>query len=280
MYADDTQLYISMKPEDRPQTMEKLESCLHDICCWMRNNQLVLNDSKTELLHVSSPLKRVQELPPIHIGNALISSSPTVRDLGVVLDKHLSLRHQVNMICRHASLALHRIGKIRHLLDKHTTEILVHSFVSSVLDNCNCLLINIPNKDVAKLQRIQNSAARLVSRLSKREHITPILKELHWLPVTHRIKYKVILMTFKAIYETCPDYTCDLITPYIPSRSLRSSSQNLLSTKNTRTKTFGARMFSCAAPLLWNALPSKLRSQENTDLFKSQLKTYLFNNAY
>ena len=64
------------------------------------------------------------------------------------------------------------------------------------------------------------------------------------------------------------------------TRSLRSSSQNLLSTKNTRTKTFGARMFSCAAPLLWNALPSKLRSQENTDLFKSQLKTYLFNNAY
>ena len=214
MYADDTQLYISMKPEDRPQTMEKLESCLHDICCWMRNNQLVLNDSKTELLHVSSPLKRVQELPPIHIGNALIFSSPTVRDLGVVLDKHLSLRHQVNMICRHASLALHRIGKIRHLPDKHTPEILVHSFVSSVLDNCNCLLINIPNKDIAKLQRIQNSAARLVSRLSKREHITPILKELHWLPVTHRIKYKVILMTFKAIYGTCPDYTCDMITPY------------------------------------------------------------------
>ena len=82
MYADDTQLYISMKPDDRPQTMEKLESCLHDFRCWMRNNQLVLNDSKTELLHVSSPLRRIQELPPIHIGNTLISSSPTVRDLG------------------------------------------------------------------------------------------------------------------------------------------------------------------------------------------------------
>ena len=111
----------------------------------------------------------------------------------------------------------------------------------------------IPNKDIAKLQRIQNSAAHLVSRLSKREHITPILKELHWLPVTHRIKYKVILMTFKAIYGTCPDYTCDLITPYIPSSSLRSSSQNLLSTKNTQTKTFGARMFSWAGSPLAQA---------------------------
>ena len=187
------------------------------------------------------------------------------------------------MICLHASLALHRIGKIRHLLDKHTTEILVHSFVSSFLGNCislESLLINIPNKDIAKLQRIQNSAARLVSRLSKRIHITPILKDLHWLPVTHRIEYKVILMTFKAIYGTCPDYKRDLIMRYNPSRSLNSSSQNIQSTKNTRTKPFGARMSSCAAPLLWNALPSKPCSHEHIDLFKSQLNTYLLNSAY
>ena len=145
-----------------------------------------------------------------------------------------------------------------------------------MLDNCNCLLIN-SSSAFRTLRPVLYRGCQSVNIL------LPFLKnytDCRFIFFTHRIKYKVILMTFKAIYGICLDYTCDLITPYIPSRSLRSSSQNLLSMKNTRTKTFGARMFSCAAPLLWNALPSKLCSQENIDLFKSQLKTYLFNNAY
>ena len=280
MYADDLQLYVSAKTGERHQAIAKLEACLHDVRCWMKTNQLVLNDSKTEVLHVTSHKKRSQEIPPVNVGETQVSCTGAVRDLGVTLDSHLSLRQHINTKCRNASFALYRIGKVRHLLDKQTTEILVHSFVSSLLDNCNSLLFDIPKKDIAKLQRIQNSAARLVSRSTKRTHITPVLKELHWLPISSRIQYKLLITTFKAIHGTCPSYLSELITPYVPARPLRSSSQHLLTTPAVRTKSFGSRTFSSAAPRLWNSLPSLIRSAQTIEQFKSQLKSYLFSNAF
>ena len=102
-------------------------------------------------------------------------SSKAVRNLGVVMDNHLSMRNQVNTMCSKASFALRRISKVRRFLSRSSTEILVHAFISSILDNYNSLLIGIQDKDIAKLQRIQNSAARLVSLCKKYEHITPIL---------------------------------------------------------------------------------------------------------
>ena len=89
------------------------------------------------------------------------------------------MHRHVNNICRKASLALRRIGSVRQYLNSNTTEVLVHAFVTSQLDSCNCLLLGTPEKEISKLQRIQNSAARLVSRAKKSDHITPILKHLH-----------------------------------------------------------------------------------------------------
>ena len=186
----------------------------------------------------------------------------------------------MNSICRNASLSLYQIGKIRNLLNNHTTEILVHSFVTSLLDSYNCLLINLPNKDIAKLQRIQNSAARLVSKLPRQEHITPTLQELHWLPVSQRIQYKVIILTFKALHQLCPSYISELVTPYIPTRSLRSASQHLIEPTKDRTKSYRSRRFSSAASHLWNSLPTTFRTITDLTFFQSQLKTYLFKKRF
>ena len=184
--------------------------------------------------------------------------------------------HHIMVTCYKASLALRTLGSICQFLCKRTTEILVHAFISSILDNCNSLLVGLPDKEISKLQRIQNSAARLVSLSKKCDHITPVLKSLHWLPVRSRIEYKINLMTFKIIHGFCPDYLSHLISCYVPSRSLRSSSQNLLNVPRCRTKTFGNRAFSFQSPILWNALPCTIRSQQNIDLFKKQLKSHLF----
>ena len=146
MYADDTQLYITMKAADRVQAITKLEACLHDVRDWMRINHLILNDSKMEVLHLSSPTKRVLELPLLAIGDSQVPATKSARDLGVILDSHLSMRRHVNAICYNASLALRRLGKIRHFLCQHTTEILVHAFISSLLDNCNSLLTGLPER--------------------------------------------------------------------------------------------------------------------------------------
>ena len=116
------------------------------------------------------------------------------------------MEKHVNNVCRAASFALHKLGQIRKYLDKHTTEKLVHAFVTCRLDNGNSVFYGLPGKLIAKLQRAQNSAARLVILTKSRDHISPILRDLHWLPVKSRIMYKILLLTYKCIHGCAPLY--------------------------------------------------------------------------
>ena len=136
------------------------------------------------------------------------------------------------------------ISRTRKYLSTQTTEILIHAFVASKLDHCNSLLYNVPKNVIKKLQSVQNSAATgLITRSRKCDHITPILFDLHWLPVSERIKFKIPLLTFKALHQQSPTYIQDLITRYLPSRLLRSSSTLSLNPVSFNLKTYGSRTF-------------------------------------
>ena len=139
----------------------------------------------------------------------------------------------------------------------------------------------------------QNNAARVITRQRKRDHITPALRKLHWLPVRQRISYKVLLLTYKCRVGKGPKYLSDLITAYVPGRSLRSQEQNLLTCPSKhRHNQYGGRAFTRAAPTLWNKLPPHLRemwkvqSSDNDDImksigqFKNGLKTHLFSTYF
>ena len=152
-------------------------------------NRLQLNDDKTEILHFSSRFVDTEPLPPVKIGNSLINPSSEARNLGVIFDSHLKLKTHVSNICRSGWAFIYMLGRIRKYLDNNSTERLVHAFITSRLDCCNSLLTGLPDNDLQKLKKLQNASARLVTRSKRNEHITPTLERLHWLQVSHRIKY-------------------------------------------------------------------------------------------
>ena len=183
-----------------------------------------------------------------------------MRDLGITLDSTLTLRTHINDICRSGSLSLHELSKIRKFLSRKDTERVVHAFISSKLDYCNGLVYGLPSSEIQKLQRLQNAAARLITRTKKSDHITPVLINLHWLPIEHRVIFKLLLYTYKALHGLGPDYLANLL--------------------GSRISTYGDRSFACVSPRLWNKLPDFIRYSETLDSFKTRLKTHLFKIAF
>ena len=186
----------------------------------------------------------------------------------------MSMLPHVNNVCESAFYHLRTISRIRKYLSTQTAEILIHAFVTSKLDHCNSLPFNVPKNVIKKLQQVSNAAARLITRSRKCDHIIPILLDLHWLPVSERIKFKILQLTFKALHQQSPTYIQDLITRYLPSRSLRSSSTLSLNPVSFNLKTDGSRTFSVPAPELWSKLTDDIRSC----FFKYKVKTHLFKN--
>ena len=145
---------------------------------------------------------------------------------------------------------------------------------------CNSLLYGVPKYLLLRLQRVLNCAARIVFKSNKYDHITPLLKELHWLPIEQRIKFKILLITFKALNKQAPNYITDLLIPYKPSRSLRSSTRNFLMKPVFNLKAYGGRCFVLASAVLWNDLPQSIKDSQSVETFKQKLKTHLFLQSY
>ena len=284
LYADDTQLYLGFKPlipTSVTNTFEKVERCIADIRCWMSTNFLKLNDEKTEFMIITSKqMKSRLQVPNLQIGGTTVEANTHARNLGVIFDSSFSMDNHVSNICKNAYYQLRNIGQISKYVDKAALKSLVHAFVTSRLDYCNSLLYGIQQQHLDKLQRVQNMAARLITHTRMHEHITPVLKELHWLPVRQRIIFKLLSLVYKSLHGLAPVYLQELTTIHQPRRSLRSADQKMLTVPPVRTNTYGARTFSRAGADLWNGLPVDVRRCENLSSFRSTLKTILFKRAY
>ena len=202
LYADDLQLYVSFKTEsaaDLQRAKSRVELCARDIDNWMLHNGLKLNQDKSELLVFTSKFRANPELDSVVVIDESITPEQNARNLGVILDTYLTFNNHIAKVCKVSHFHLRNISKIRKFLSKKSTEILIHVFACSKLDHCNSLLYGQPAYQSAKLQVLQNTAARVVSLTRKYDHITPVLESLHRLPVKFRIVFKVLLLVYKAL---------------------------------------------------------------------------------
>ena len=191
------------------------------------------------------------------------------------------MESQVNHLCKCLHLELRKIQQLSPILDTNSIKQLVVSYMFSKFDYCNILLSHIPQELMDKLQKIQNHAARLITKTPARAHITPSLIKLHWLPIKTRVDFKTAVLCYKYFHGIAPPYFSKMLDCYVPSRNLRSRSRMHLSIKKPKYVRVGGRAFSFYAPTLWNSLPSfELKSLSTITSFKAQLKTYLFKKAY
>ena len=286
MYADDTQIYVSICPVTPcgvVQAVSKIEVCITEVHKWMMANFLKLNAEKTEVLLIGfhAQLAKI-DLSSMNIAgvNVTIKSDP-IRNLGVMFDTGMTMSAQVASVLKSANYHLVNIGRARRLLTEDTTKTAIHSLVTSRFDYCNSLLVGISQKLQKKLQNVQRTSARLIFKKRKFDSITAeLINELHWLPIKQRIDYKILALVYKALHGQAPSDVTDMLQ-ITTRRQLRSSCSDgtTLVEPRTRCVTFGDRAFSAYAPRLWNRLPGHIKDS-TFEQFKKLLMSHLFKNAY
>ena len=260
-YADDTQLYFSFDLSEAHTAVAKLNHCLSDIRDWMAANFLKLNDDKTELVLIGHPkrLAKIRDFE-LSVGHIKVKPSPCARNLGVYFDSSLSFKPFIQKTAATATYHVRSLVAIRDHLPRDLVRQMCTSLVISRLDYCNSVLAGLPKCSLRPLQLVLNMAARLIYQAKRSCHISPILKELRWLPIEKRIEEKVLTITFKARLGSAPSYLTELIRDFTPVRALRSSDFPSLAVPTFKLKTVGDRSFCSTGPRAWNSLPASLRA--------------------
>ena len=280
--ADDTQLYLNLSYGNDRVAIAGLLNCFEALTKWYAANGLQLNAEKTDgiLLGTAARLRNDNVVSGIRLSTSsdLVLAS-TVKTLGVTLDSSLSFNNHIDNICQASRYHIAALRHIRKCVNTQTAREIAAVIVGSRLDYCNSLLYGTSKANVHKLQLIQNSLARVVMLKRKTDHISNSLRELHWLPVEARIKFKIVMLTYRALSTGRPSYLASMLNLYTPSRCLRSTDSQQLTVPRIKTQ-FAGRAFAHSAPGLWNTLPDSLRcSTHSLAAFKKHLKTHLFEHS-
>ena len=273
-YADDTNARIQLSLQFQLHNIsQRIPKLIGEVQLWMNQHFLKLNPQKTEIILLYPPQdKHTAKLNGVFIDNECLRFSETVELLGVKLDQNLSFDAQVNETVTTTLYHLKNISKIKRYLTTSEVETVIHAFLTNKLDYCNSILFGVNQATLSKLQSVQNKAARIVLGLSHCAHVTDeMLTDLHWLKVHQRIIFKVLLFVHKFFLNTAPHwFSQQLIIVNIDERLLHNMYFNSKS---------GRRSFSYAAPRFWNCLKKEIRLLDDTERFKTSIKTVLFKNT-
>ena len=293
LYADDTQIYISITPSNISTAVPVLQSCLKEIQSWMNDNKLKLNPDKTEFIvfGTESQRSKLAQHFPVHILGNDIHPVNKVRNLGVIFDSSFKFSAHISSVCSSCSYLIRDFARIRRYLDKNTSITIANALVGSRIDYCNSLLDSASDHDLHRLRSLQYSLCRIINRIPRysREHMSPYLKTLHWLPIKQRIAFKWFVLIYKIIRSGSPSYFSNYFVPHTSaSCTRRSSVDNMFLSREVvpfvrgthKSKIHFDYCFFTSGPVRWNMLPAEIRRAPSLTPFRSRLKTYLFKLAY
>ena len=220
---------------------------------------------KTDVLLIESKVQR-EKFSECFLTRLLAQEatpSPSVRNLDIVFDSALHFKSHISGISRACYSHICDMRRVRRFLTPSVGETIVTSLIGSKLDYCNSVLFNVTEKEISKLQGVQNCLARVVAKSPRFCHITPLLKSLHWLPV----RFKLCSLTYQALISGQPVYIENMLQPSRKVRTLLTSDLNQPNVPRVITAV-GSRAFSVAAPRLWNELPLEIRSAKTQISFQ------------
>ena len=186
--------------------------------------------------------------PPVDLGSLAQHIKPNIPNLGFKVDTKLNLNCQIKTVVKSSFFHLRQLAKIEPIFSRHHFETVIHTFVTTRPDYCNATYVGVSGSSITRLQMVQNAATRLLTGTCKYEHISPILASLHWLPVQFWIHFEILLFAFKSLNGLAPPYLSELLHPHIPTHSLRSDYQLLLSVPKSKRKLRGDHAFAVSAP--------------------------------
>ena len=192
----------------------------------------------------------------------------------------MSFDKQVSETCKASYFHIRALRHIRSSLTTEACKTVAAAIVGLRLDYCNSLLAGTSVSNLARLQLVQNTLARVVAQKSRFCHITPVLADLHWLPVRHRISFKIATIAFKVLHFQQPSYLVAIVPRYVPTRSLRTSSCLTISIPSRKTAMARSKSFSSVASDTCNKLPCHLSSISALTAFRKRLKHHLFLSAF
>jgi hypothetical protein len=289
LYADDTQIYLDLTPNTCTSSIEQLQACLSAVQSWMAENKLKLNPDKTEFIVLGAEKQQTKLANhfPIDIMGNKFSPCSKVKNLGVIFDSSLSMSKHVSLVRKSCFYHIRDFSRIRRLLSKRVAVTLANALVGSRLDYCNSLMFGITKRQSGRLQTIQNTLCRVISHLPKRASTSRARKLLHWLPVEFRVKFKLLVLTYKALTTQQPPYLAACLNEYSCNRHTRRSNPEnkflnipVYVNKTHKSKSHFNCSFEIAAPSLWNSLPLHVRTAPSLVSFRSQLKGHLFAMAF
>ena len=275
-YADDHQVYKSFKPDQQSEVLTfEIKECFTQIQNWMQDYSLQLNPKKTEIIVFGSAaiVEEITIMGVMLTDNNCIRFSKVVKNLGVYIDSNLSFLNQVKNLKKTSFKTMRNIRKLRYLFNEEQLKLIVNSLIVCKVDYCNALYYGANQNVIRELQLIQNAAAKTIYGLYKHDHLDNTLQRLHWLPVLQRIQFKILLLVYKTLNGHGPQYLEELL-------HYRSFTSTPMLSEPKMITTLGERAFAKSGPVLWNALPASLKTAVSIEVFKNNLKTFLFQKAF